>query len=539
MKTYKLLFLRVIIITLTSFGYLFAQDSLFLIKTVTGHDIYEPIKYINTIGDINNDGFDEFYIKNLQWKNNGFYGADYFDIYFGSDTFSTANIYHFNLPAELTGSYFNIPIGDINNDGYDDFFFNSYTGTIFPEIKLYLCLGDDGFDSSNCQIVQISGTPTTGGDMNKDGFRDFVSAIPANNMNSLGKVFLYLGGDTISYTPSVTFTSASWHDGFGSSADITGDLNGDGFNDLLVSLPVVSSTNTDPKCNVYFGKEDISNQPDLFFNISEGSNLSYVGDVNGDSFDDFLVSEGTGNPILYFGSENFNASNKLEFTAYKNIDNFGFGFGGIGDINNDGYSDFAINIKNFINSSNIMVSKLNIYLGSSEIDTIPDFSLEGETKWCEFGRMVGNCGDLNGDGFNEFYVLSPNYPNHENPLGKVYIYSMKKFVVGIEEEKTKTSQLFCLYQNYPNPFNPSTTIKYQIPTPLNPPFAKGGNTRGVFISLKIYDVLGREVTTLVNEAKQPGNYEVIFDANNLSSGMYFYELQSGNFRKVKKMLLLR
>jgi len=96
-----------------------------------------------------------------------------------------------------------------------------------------------------------------------------------------------------------------------------------------------------------------------------------------------------------------------------------------------------------------------------------------------------------------------------------------------------------LSQNYPNPFNPSTVIKYSIQTPpASSLLAKGINDAG-FVSLKVYNVLGEEVATLVNKEQAPGSYEVIFDAANLTSGIYFYQLKSGNFLQVKKMILLR
>jgi len=85
---------------------------------------------------------------------------------------------------------------------------------------------------------------------------------------------------------------------------------------------------------------------------------------------------------------------------------------------------------------------------------------------------------------------------------------------------------FNLSQNYPNPFNPTTTIKYQIPE-LS------------FVTLKIYDVLGNEITNLVNEEKSAGSYEVDFNATTLPSGIYFYKLQAGNFVETKKMVLLK
>jgi hypothetical protein len=88
---------------------------------------------------------------------------------------------------------------------------------------------------------------------------------------------------------------------------------------------------------------------------------------------------------------------------------------------------------------------------------------------------------------------------------------------------------FCLEQNYPNPFNPTTTIKYRIPDI---------GTRHA-VSLRIFNLLGREVATLVNENKPAGNYQVTWNASTMSSGVYFYQLKSGNFVETKKMLLLK
>jgi hypothetical protein len=86
--------------------------------------------------------------------------------------------------------------------------------------------------------------------------------------------------------------------------------------------------------------------------------------------------------------------------------------------------------------------------------------------------------------------------------------------------------VFSLSQNYPNPFNPGTTISYQLPV-------------NGFVTLKVYDVLGNEAATLINEEKQAGEYKIEFNAANLSSGVYFYQLQTGSFVLTKKMLLVK
>jgi hypothetical protein len=83
-----------------------------------------------------------------------------------------------------------------------------------------------------------------------------------------------------------------------------------------------------------------------------------------------------------------------------------------------------------------------------------------------------------------------------------------------------------LEQNYPNPFNPSTSIRFNIPKLSH-------------AKLVVYDVVGREVVTLVNEMKQPGSYEAVFNAENYSSGVYFFRLEAGDFTDVKKMVLIK
>jgi hypothetical protein len=101
------------------------------------------------------------------------------------------------------------------------------------------------------------------------------------------------------------------------------------------------------------------------------------------------------------------------------------------------------------------------------------------------------------------------------------------FTVSVDnDKKSYRPSGFYLEQNYANPFNPSTIISFRI--------AETG-----FTSLKVYDVLGNEIVTLANEEKPAGEYEVEFNANRLTSGIYFYQLKAGSFIETKKMVLLR
>ncbi|MEJ2615268.1 MAG: T9SS type A sorting domain-containing protein [Ignavibacteriaceae bacterium] len=98
-------------------------------------------------------------------------------------------------------------------------------------------------------------------------------------------------------------------------------------------------------------------------------------------------------------------------------------------------------------------------------------------------------------------------------------------VTGINEESVKLLS-FKLEQNYPNPFNPTTSIKYSIASRQ-------------FVELKIFNVLGQEIQTLINEEKSAGSYQIEFNAADLSSGVYFYRIHAGSFNQVRKMLLIK
>ncbi|MHB8580205.1 MAG: T9SS type A sorting domain-containing protein [Ignavibacteriaceae bacterium] len=99
-------------------------------------------------------------------------------------------------------------------------------------------------------------------------------------------------------------------------------------------------------------------------------------------------------------------------------------------------------------------------------------------------------------------------------------------ITGIFDKQNNTPNTFKLYQNYPNPFNPTTILKYSIP-------------KSSIVTIKVYDLIGREVAVLVNEEKPAGDYSITFNASNLASGIYFYNMQAGSFEKTQKMILLK
>ena len=153
-----------------------------------------------------------------------------------------------------------------------------------------------------------------------------------------------------------------------------------------------------------------------------------------------------------------------------------------------------------------------------------------------------NLGFTEGSGNSFSHEWYAFIDNTLNPIYKVYKYRLKQIdyngnyrylgeiVTGITytdiTDFPNYPGNYELSQNYPNPFNPSTNIRFQI--------SKTG-----FVVLKIYNTLGKEVATLVNEEKQPGNYEITWDASDLPSGIYFYQIRSGDYIETKKMLLIK
>jgi S-formylglutathione hydrolase FrmB len=117
--------------------------------------------------------------------------------------------------------------------------------------------------------------------------------------------------------------------------------------------------------------------------------------------------------------------------------------------------------------------------------------------------------------------------NSRFPISLIFLDSvMREMPTGIVNELSLSPSSFVLHQNYPNPFNPSTTISFSIPSRS-------------FVSLRIFDLLGREVATLINENQNVGTHFATFNATNLSSGIYFYRLQAGPFLETKKLVLLK
>ncbi|MEJ2617960.1 MAG: T9SS type A sorting domain-containing protein, partial [Ignavibacteriaceae bacterium] len=193
--------------------------------------------------------------------------------------------------------------------------------------------------------------------------------------------------------------------------------------------------------------------------------------------------------------------------------------GPVGDIDQDGYPDVSFSSQN------------NIGWCKNLGDAVSWKTFMIDTLNNKFPIITG-LADIDGDKSLDLTVYIINPPSL---VGEVRWYANPYSPTGVKDISNGLPNEFNLSQNYPNPFNPSTIIKYQILEEV-----RNDNSSGLTsVCLSVFDVLGREVATLVNQKQKPGNYEVTWDASNHPSGVYFYKLQTGDFIQTKKMILLR
>lgn len=162
-------------------------------------------------------------------------------------------------------------------------------------------------------------------------------------------------------------------------------------------------------------------------------------------------------------------------------------------------------------------------------------NLSGEIQWLADGLPISLAnGDQSfpksiSDGFGNAIITWVDKRNgyYNDDIYAQRVYSNGSLITAVKDEKLNTTPAdFSLSQNYPNPFNPVTTLSFAI-------------SHSSFVTLKVYDVLGREVATLVNGERKAGDYQIQFDGSNLPSGVYFYSIAADNFSKVKKMTLIK
>ncbi len=283
---------------------------------------------------------------------------------------------------------------------------------------------------------------------------------------------------------------------------------------------------------------------------SESPPYSYLLPMHNFNMEVSDFSNDTLNIYLFTGNKSFQFFRTDAVQNQKDILNVGNGVSVVNK-DNDNKSVSLSEIINEVNQEKLYkISSLELTKGDSIKIENPD---SNKIKLVSFGsaknydielnfateKSLGRFGSLNIPlKENTSHTIIPDWTNLEDKITLVLIDEgndgtiddtliLKNELTNIKDKGSLTiPEEFYLSQNYPNPFNPTTTIRYSIPQ----------NSK---VTLKVYDILGREVATLVNEAKQPGNYEVAFNGSGLASGIYFYRLQAGNFSATKKLILMK
>ena len=522
-----------------------AQEGFYLLAEMSGDSISNQFCVVSHIGDINVDGYDDVIV--------GAPGGDYAKLFYGGETFDTIPDLIFRDYKEFN-CQFGCSIaggGDVNGDGYPDIIIgasSTYIGPNCPPLCLitgaaYVYFGGPDIDTTADLTLIVGDWQTqTGwyygfgdavaipGDLNGDGYDDIVVGAPNDDYDAHGRVYIYYGGPDIDTVYDVLLEGEEVFDNLGLSLSAIGDLNDDGFDDVLIGAPMFENNIPGKpyqggKAYLVYGGNDINISNSIEF-IGDTSSCNYgrfvsgLGDVNGDYVKDIGIMADKYFRII-------SGQNESILLEISRINNWFGNFQNIcgGDINNDNLNDIMISLED---TSNEYAGKVEIYLGRINLDSIPDYSIEGQTPHFDLGYSIAFLGDLNGDNKNEISIgeQGERYtPPDTISSGNVYIYSYGENNA-INESDNSAPEGYKLFQNYPNPFNSTTRIRYSILQLSN-------------VVIKVFDILGNKVTTLVNEEKEQGVYTINFDANNLASGLYFYQLRAGNFIKTKKMILLR
>jgi hypothetical protein len=499
-----------IIFTITD---IYNQDSLYLITTLTGESTENAISYAKGVGDINGDGYTDIIVS----------FSNYCNIYFGGEPFDWQPDVRFNSGG------FHTP-GDVNNDGYADVLINygiwdddrpvSYIMKLYFGGAVIDTIADFEFTSPYYR-PWCSRFDNAIGDINGDDYNDFVISEFYNWSNGRGHVYLFFGGETIESEPALTFTlPPSGYGEFGNAVCGIGDANQDGFDDILISTLAVAEV------YLYYGGSEMDTTIDRVFNQSLtydfGVLISNVGDINNDGVNDFVINDNN-NSYLYFSLDSCVIIEDYEIS------------GGKGDINNDNIDDLLLG-----NPGYNYIGKFSIYCGKENFNPLSsNYSVEGESEGISFAKYSFIIGDINNDNYDEVIIGAPTYPNYDNRVGKLYLYSYQQFPVINEIKEHNFDYIpdnFSLQQNYPNPFNAATKIEYYL-------------AQKSLVTIEIFNSIGVKIRTYNLGIKGIGQYSISWngednDHNNMASGIYFVRLiakaaNNLSYSDMKKVVYLK
>jgi len=380
---------------------------------------------VSGAGDVNGDGYSDVIVG--AWAYSSFAGRAY--IYFGGSSMN--NVADVTMTGEFSFNNFGYSVsgaGDVNGDGYSDviigaYRYSSYTG------RAYIYYGGAAMNNvadvtmtGEAANVQFGFSVSGAGDANGDGYADVIVGA-VNYSSNTGRAYIYLGGAAMNNIADVTMTGEAINIHFGNDVSGAGDINGDGYSDVIVGASEYATSTG--RAYLFNGGAVMDNTADVtltgeFFNNDFGSTVSGAGDVNGDGYSDVIVgangySASSGRAYLFYGGTVMNnvVDNTLSGEGTGNY--FGFSVSEAGDVNGDGYSDVIIGSIAY----NASTGRAYVYTNTMSGEDIPDLSVTGEASANYFGASVSSAGDVNGDGYSDVIVGAPSYSSN---TGRAYIY---------------------------------------------------------------------------------------------------------------------
>jgi len=369
-----------------------------------------------------------------------------------------APVFEWTDNGEAALNYFGNSVstaGDVNGDGYDDVIVGAYqnddAGSNAGKAYVYhgsgsgLSFSPDWSDNGEAADDEFGYSVATAGDVNGDGYDDVIVGAPYNTVLNYGEVYVYFGSSSgLSLSPDWSDQGESASDEFGTSVACAGDVNGDGYDDVIVGAPDSDDAGSDAgEVYVYYGSSSgLSNTPSWsdqgeaafdYFGYSVGS----AGDVNGDSYDDVIIGaienddagNNAGKVYVYHGSSSGLSNLPPDWSANGEAanDTFGDSVASAGDINGDGFYDVIVSAPNNDDAGS-NAGEIYVYCGSSTgLSSSPNWSSQGETAYDFFGNSVSTAGDVNCDGYDDLIVSATGNDEAGSSAGKVYLYLGSQF----------------------------------------------------------------------------------------------------------------
>ena len=406
---------------------------------------------VSGAGDVNGDGYSDV-VVGARFYDNGESNEGMIFVYHGSAlgiSTTPATIAESNLnSANLGRSVCNA--GDINGDGYSDIISGAseYSSGQNSEGAIYVYHGSGAGISttpaviyeSNQAFARLGEAVNGAGDVNGDGYSDVIAGAKYydNGESDEGVAIVYLGSAAGLGAASTTLESNLTNTYLGSSVASAGDVNGDGYSDIIVGATgFTNGESSEGAAFVYYGSASgvsttaaatfESNQTVAFMGVS----VSSAGDVNGDGFSDVLIgAQGYDNgqsdeglAFVYHGSADglsITAASQWEINQAEAA--FGYSVSNAGDVNGDGYDDVIIG-SNFVDLGQVNEGAAFIYHGSPTGASLTSaVVLERNQAYAYMGRQVSTAGDVNGDGYDDVIIGANEYDNGQLDEGAAFVY---------------------------------------------------------------------------------------------------------------------